>query len=60
MTNYLSQAWHWKWENTISPDSDSRLGSGVDSGGCDGRMPSSFDLILVILAIKMTHIVCKQ
>ena len=31
MTNCLSQAWHWKWENTISPDSDSRLGSDVDS-----------------------------
>ena len=27
----VSVVWHWKWENTMSPDSDSRLGSGVDS-----------------------------
>ena len=31
LTNCISQAWHWKWENTISPDSYSRLGSDVDS-----------------------------
>ena len=44
MTNSLSQAWHWKWENTISPDSDSRLGSDVDSKN----------------AVQLTHIVCKK
>ena len=44
MTNCLSQAWHWKWENTISPDSDSRLGSDVDSKN----------------AVQLTHIVSKK
>ena len=44
MTNCLSQAWHWKWENTISPDSDSRLGSGVDSKNAVQLWPDTGNL----------------
>ena len=57
MTNCLSQAWHWnsgkiQYHEIQIPGWARAL---------TARMPFSFDLILVILAIKkLTHIVCQK